>query len=182
VAQLALGLEVLQRLEGVVALDRVHAGVVELVEVDVVGAEAAQAGLEPLAHEGTVPALRALALGVLLAAGLEVVAEFGRDLDLIAVGRKHAADQLLVGAPAVSVTGVEEGDPQLQRLLDQANAGGLRHLAPPVRAERPRPEADLRGGQVGVAEAPLLHPGKSRSAEGSQIVWISAPSGPPVAV
>ena len=59
VADLALGAELLEGLEAVVGVDRLHARVVELVEVDVVGAQAAEARLEGGADERAVPVLRA---------------------------------------------------------------------------------------------------------------------------
>ncbi len=157
VADLSLGLEVLEGRERLVGLDRVHARVVQLVEVDAVGSEPPQARLEGVAHEAGVPALRALALGMLAPALAQLVAELGRDRDLVAARGEHTPDELLVGAAAVGVAGVEEADPELERLREQALAVGLGHVPPPVRAQRPGAEADLGGLEVGVAESPRPH-------------------------
>src|SRR5918995_394426 len=67
VTELSLRLQILQRLERLVRGDRLHTGVVQLVEVDPIRAQAAQARLERLAHKWSVPALGPLALRVLTA-------------------------------------------------------------------------------------------------------------------
>ena len=72
---------------------------------------------------------------------------------------ERPADDLLVGALAVDVAGVEERDPELERALDQVLALASGDVAPPVRAERPGAEADLGGLEVGVAEAAGPHAG-----------------------
>ena len=124
-----------------------------------VGAEAAKALLQRAAHEGAVPSLRALALGVLLTARVEHVSELGGQLDLVAVRAEHPTHELLVCALAVGVAGLEERDPELERLVQQALAVGLADVAPPGRAKGPRAEADLRRLEVGVTEAARPHAG-----------------------
>ena len=57
--------------------------------------------------------LRALALGVLFALGVEGVAELRRELDTVAVRAEDAPDELLVGTLSVGVAGLEEGDSTL---------------------------------------------------------------------
>ena len=107
-----------------------------------VGAKPVQARLERSARVRGRPVLRPLALGVLPAPRVEHVAELGRDLDRVAIRtREGASDELLVRALAVGVTGVEEGDPELDRAPDQDVR--IVGLAPPIRAERPRAERDL---------------------------------------
>ncbi len=159
VADLPLVAELLEGREAVVGVDRLHPRVVELIEVDAIGAEATQAGLERRANERAVPALGTLALGVLPAALGEHVAELGRQLHPVAVGSQHAPDQLLVGALTVGVSGLEEGDPELERLAQQPLTFGFGDLSPPGRAERPGAEADLRDFEVGVAETARPHAG-----------------------
>ena len=93
---------------------------------------------------------------------VEQVAELGRDLDPVTgdAGLGEAgADELLVEPLAVGVARVEERDPQVERPGDQVI--GVLVIAPPVRAERPGPEADGRGLEVGRAEAAGLHAGDS---------------------
>src|SRR5436305_1684441 len=142
VAQLALVAERLELGEEVVALDRVHARVVELVEVHVVGPEPAQAGLERGASVLRRPVRGPLALGVLLAFGVEHVAELRRDLDRVAISAaKRPSHDLLVGPLAVRVAGVEERDTELECAPDQPL--GVVGLAPPVGPERPGAEGDL---------------------------------------
>src|SRR5918995_3148074 len=157
VTELSLRLQILQRLERLVRGDRLHTGVVQLVEVDPIRAQAAQARLERLAHKWSVPALGPLALRVLAAPGAELIAELGRELDLVPVAREHPADQLLVGASPVRVAGVEEADPQLERPQQQALPLGLAHVTPPIGAQGPGAEPDLGRLEVGVPEAAAAH-------------------------
>src|SRR5258708_4674364 len=95
------------------------------------------------------PVLGPLALRVVLPSALDRIAELGRDLHLFARhARKCLADDLLVRARAVDVSGVEEGDAELERPFDQVHALAPGDLPPPGRAERPGPEADLGAGQI----------------------------------
>jgi hypothetical protein len=93
---------------------------VNLVKVDVVGAEPMQAVLD-LGHDrlaGQAPAVRA---------GPHRVAELGGDHDLVPVGEiaQRAAEDLLAGAGRVQVGRVEEVDPGLESVLDERAAGLL---------------------------------------------------------
>jgi hypothetical protein len=135
---------------------------VELVQVDAIGAQPGQARLERLAHERAVPALAALALGMLAATRAQLVPELRRELDLVAVGGEHPPHELLVGPTPVRVAGVEERDPELERAPQQALAVVFADFAPPARAQRPGPEADLRGFEVRVSEPPCPHPAQSK--------------------
>jgi hypothetical protein len=75
---------------------------------------------------------------------VEDVTELRRDLDVVARDvRERAAHDLLVGALAVDVAGVEEGDPELERSLEQVAPLAAGDSSPPGRSESPRPEADL---------------------------------------
>ena len=103
----------------------------ELVEVDAVGAEAAEAPLQRLADERAVPSLGPLALGVLLAIGVEHIAELRGQLDLVPVRGENAPDELLVRALAVSVAGLEEGDAELEGSVEEPLAVGLADVTPP---------------------------------------------------
>src|SRR4051794_15489685 len=104
------------------------------------------------------PVLRALALGMVLPAALDGVAELGRDLDLIARNvRKCLAHDLLVRTGSVHVPGVEERDSELDRALDQVHALAAGDLAPPRRAQRPCAESDLRALEVGFTESAGPH-------------------------
>jgi hypothetical protein len=46
-------------------------------------------------------------------------AELRRQHDLVATSRQRAADELLVGVGAVDLGGVDEGDAQLERSLEE---------------------------------------------------------------
>jgi hypothetical protein len=105
-------------------LDRhVRVDPVLVVEVDVVGAEPAQRLLGD--------ALRVLRRAVDAAGrALEVEAELGRDLDLVAVPGEGAPDQLLVRVRAVDLGGVEERDAEVERPRDRGDP--VRFLGGPV--------------------------------------------------
>ena len=157
-AELALGLQRLELGVQLVVLDAVHARVVQLVEVDVVGAQAAQRRFERAPGVGRRPVVRALGLLVVRAVGVEHVAELRRDL--VGVARtaralERRADELLVEALAVGVAGVEERHAEVERAGDERVR--MLVLAPPVRPERPRAEADRGGLEIGVAEAATPH-------------------------
>ena len=122
-----------------------------------VGAQAPEARLQCSPHEGRLPALWPLALRVLLAALVENVSKLGRELDPVPVRAEHATHELLVRPLAIGVARLEEGNAQVERLEQEALARLLAHLAPPGRAKRPSPEADLRCLEVGVAEAARPH-------------------------
>ncbi len=97
----------------------------ELVEVEMVGAEPPQTRLQCPPDERPVPALRPLSLGVLLASLGEHVSELARQLDPVPMRTEHATDELLVCALTVGVARLEEGDAEVERLEQQALAGLL---------------------------------------------------------
>ena len=90
-----------------------NAGVVELVDVNPVGIQASEALFTGLADE-----LRLEVLGFFLVAdsggeGIEVVADLGAEDDIVALALEGLGDDLLVGAGAVLVCGVEEVDTEV---------------------------------------------------------------------
>ena len=106
-------------------------------------------------------------------------------------GASARADELLVRALPVGVAGLEEGDPEVERLLDQALAGGHADVAPPGRAEGPGAEADLRASRSVSPKRARPHAGESSSGFGRHcgrgdsddgIGWTDAgPRAPPAA-
>ena len=114
VPDLARAYQIGQRLHRL--LDR-HLGVypVQVVQVDVVDAEALQAAFDRLAR-----VLRAAvedARGRIV--GIPHNAEFSRQHDLAAPAADRASDQLLVGERAVGVRRVQEIEPQVERAMDR---------------------------------------------------------------
>ena len=92
---------------------RVGVDAVLVVEVDRVDAEPLEAGLAGLAHVSGRPSKPVMAPS---AAAHD--AELGGEDDAVALALEGAADQLLVGTAAVHVGGVEEGDAELERVVD----------------------------------------------------------------
>src|SRR5690606_20106268 len=95
---------------------------VNLVQVDVVGAQAAQGGIDG-GHDvlaGQAAVVGAVAHGQADLGGQHVVVTVGED------PRQDAAGDLLAGAAAVDVGGVEEGDPGVGGAADEGFGAVLR--------------------------------------------------------
>ena len=115
VAHLALVHEIVERAQRL--LDRrERIDQVILVEIDPVGLEPLQAGLDR-GHDIAARAALELALGV------HRPAELGDQHDVLAAGPEHLAqDGLGAAAPAVDVAAIEEGDAEIERLVDRRRA------------------------------------------------------------
>jgi hypothetical protein len=121
---------------------------VDLVEVDVVDAEAAQA----LVEGGDQPAPRAAPPVAVVAhrqAGL------GRQHDVVTAAGEGPADHLLGLAGAVRVGGVDEVDPRREGGVDEG--GGLVLGGAPDRAEVHRAEREGADLHTGAAQGAVLH-------------------------
>ena len=101
------------------------------------------------------PVVRPFRLARELALGGDVVADLGREHDVVARGEVGGEDRLARAVLAVHGRGVDEVDAGVER--------GRDHLvrvvgaAPPVGDERPGAEADLGDGQLAVPEAAVAH-------------------------
>ena len=130
-ADLALDAELFQLGPEVVGEDRLDARVVQLVEVDPVGAEAAQRRVELGADRLGPPVVRPFRLARVLALGLDVVAALRREHDLVAVRLQQIREQGLAEAvTAVDRCGVDEVDAGVESGVEQAEL--VVDLAPPV--------------------------------------------------
>src|SRR5215217_4819515 len=148
VANLPLAHQVGQRAERFVDI-RVFLGAVDLVQVDPVRAQPAQAVL----HFTDDPAARVAEL-------VRVVAHLAVDLggqdDVVALPvRERLAHDLLRLAARVHVGGVDEVDPGVERAVDDADRRVVVGLAPG--AEHHRAEAERADAYTGPAEASILH-------------------------
>jgi hypothetical protein len=116
IAGLACLDDIVQRLQRLLDRRRIVEAV-DLVEIDVVGAEAAQAVVDLVEDR---LARQAGAVG----AGPHAVEHLGGEHDLVAPGEvpDRAADDLLGGAVGIGVGRVEEIDAEVDRLLDQRAA------------------------------------------------------------
>jgi len=152
VADLARLHQLLERAGGL--LERCRAvGPVDLVEVDVVGAEMVEARVDSLAEP----------LGARVAddaVALRPQAALRGEHDLVAPGAQLLAERLrheLLGSPeAVGLGGVEEADPEFESATDGRHVLPLVQR-PPVAAELPRAEADARHLEAAAAEDGSLH-------------------------
>src|SRR4051794_11397299 len=150
IADLAFGDQLRQRLQGL--LDRGdEVRLVQLVEVDVVGAQPPQAGLDGPAYVaagGTRPPVRAVRPA-------HVHAELRGEHDVVAALAQRRAEDLLTGAATVGVRGVEQGDARVESGVDDgpallrvdAGAEGVR--AQPDRGHHEAAAAERAVGHVG---------------------------------
>ena len=125
-----------------VVLDLLHARVVNLPDVDVVGVEALQRLFEREAHELGREVLRDLVLALAFAAVIvQVVAELRREHDLVAPVAERLRELLLAASVAVGIGRVEQRDPQVERLVQQRD--GLASVISPHQpvevVQRPKP-------------------------------------------
>ena len=161
-ADLALGAQRHERVPERVVTDRLDARVVQLVQVDVVGAEPAEGRFELAPDRLRAEVLRPLALAG-LAGRLEVVPALGGEHDLVAMRREEWCEHRLADTTvAVDGRGVDEVDATVERGTQQRL--GFVDLPPPVARERPRADPDFGDGQVGVAEAAKAHTAMFRTA------------------
>src|SRR3954447_10468594 len=159
VADLARPDEVGERRERLLDVG-VLARAVDLVEVDVVGPQAAERVLD-LRHD---PAPRA-ALVVDLVAHLAV--ELRGEDDVVAAAFEGLADDLLVLALAVDVRGVDEVDACVERGVDDLDRVVVVRVAP--RAEHHRAEAQRADLDAGPTEVAVLHPANLPPARGRAV-------------
>ena len=151
VADLALADEVGEGAEGLLHVG-VGAGPVDLVEVDVVGAQAAQ-GVLDLAHD---PAAGSAALVRVLAHRHE---ELRGEEHVVAAALAAPPDDLLGHAAGVDVGGVDEVDAGVEGAVD--DAGGVVAVVVAPGAEHHRAEAQGTDRYAGAAEGAVFHAGSS---------------------
>ena len=153
VARLAGPHDVVQRLEGL--LDRgVRIEPVDLIEIDVIGPEAPQRGVDGV--EQVLPGQAAVVRSV-----AHRKERLRGDHHLIArreVGQRASHD-LFTDAAGIHVGGVEEVDAGVERTLDERAAGGLGQYpaAPRRRSEGHRAQAEARDPQPGPTEIHMVH-------------------------
>ena len=132
--------------QGAIGLDHAlptHSGVgnVNVVEVDAVGAEPLQAGLDCPHHVG---ARLSAAVGTLV----ERIAALGRQDPAMPLRLDGAADHFLRHALGIGVGRVDEIDAVLEGMIDDASRGGLVRLSPKQHGA----EAELRHARAAGAE------------------------------
>ena len=152
---LALGAQRHQRLPQFVVADRLDAGVVQLQEIDAVGPKALQRSIDLRPHRSRPPVVRTLGLSRILAFGFDVVADLGRDDDVVSSIEVVAQDRFARSAFAVHGRGVEEVDALVERGLDHVVR--IVGASPPVGYERPSPETDLRDDEIACSESAVTH-------------------------
>ena len=135
VADLALGDQVVQRPQGLVYRG-VGVRLMVLVEVDVVGVQAAQAVFDRLQN----PLARPAALFGVLA---DLHPEFGGQHDFMAALAQRLAEEFLRLRPAIDVGGVEQGDPGVEGGVHHGLGLGLIDAHAEVVAAQPH-DADLQ--------------------------------------
>jgi hypothetical protein len=121
--------------------------VVQEEDVDAVGAQALQTGLDRAAH---VAAIRATCIGI-LAGGVEAL---GRDHQVVPAAADQLAQDFLRLAGVVLVGGIEKVDTRIAGGAE--HAGRLRRVG--IAAERHRSHAKLGNLHAGAAKRLHVHP------------------------
>ena len=122
VEDFALFLEVMEGFPEGVVVDLLHADVVELEDIDVIGLESGEGGVHGFADGIGAEVLRDFALAAALVAELEeVVADFGGDDDLVALVGEGFCDEGLAAPVAVGISCVEEGDAEVEGLAHEVD-------------------------------------------------------------
>src|SRR5262245_5301785 len=87
----------------------------------------------------------------------KIVADLGRDHDLIPLIRESFRDQLFAQSVAVRVSRIEQRNPEIECLMHQRDRLSLSKISPPTSRNRPQTEADLTHGQVCIFVSPKAH-------------------------
>src|SRR5688572_17892804 len=144
--------------EQVIPHNRVHAGIVELVEIYVVGPQPAQTLLQGAPQKRRREVLRQLALATARAGVcIEVVPKLGGDHHVAATAGESLPDKLLALAVAIRVAGVKERNAEIKRAVQQPLRRGVVAVSPPARANRPAPKADLGDLYARVSDDAIAH-------------------------
>ena len=157
---LSLRVQVLQCLPKIILVHLFHPDVVQLQKIDVIGRESLERGLR-----GQADGFRPEILGdFTLAASLlsvihEIVADFRRDDDLVALSAEGLGDEFLAAPVSIGIGGIEQCDAQIERLVHQCNRFVVRVISPPTRRNRPEAEPDLAHPQVRSGKVAILHNG-----------------------
>ncbi len=124
----------------------------QFVEIDHVRAQPFERRDAALTDEGGIPTLRTFRVVALVVRDRDVVAELRPDRDLVATAGKRLAQPRLPDTGAVGIGCVEEGDPTVDGVVDEATRLGGVDLAQPVETERPGAESDLGNLDAGRPE------------------------------
>ncbi len=152
---LALGADLHELVPQRVVADGLDADVVQLQQVDVVPAQAAQGRLDLGPHRLRPPVLRTLRVPGRDARCVDVVADLRGDHHVVAPPEQVGEDRLAEAVVAVDRRGVEEGDAGVEGGVHET--GLVVDLAPPVGRDRPRAEPDLGDDEVASSEPSIPH-------------------------
>src|SRR5262245_17043860 len=89
----------------------------------------------------------------------KIVADLRRDHDLIPLVRESFRDQFFTQTVSVSVSRIEQGDPEIKRLVHQFDRFALSKISPPTSRNRPQTKADFTDCEIGVLVSPKAHRG-----------------------
>ena len=87
----------------------------------------------------------------------KIVADLGRDHDFIALVRERLGDQFFAQAVSVGIGGIEQRDPEIERLVHKRNRLALGEIPPPTGRNRPKTKADFADGELGVFVSAKAH-------------------------
>ena len=117
----------------------------ELEKIDMIGLQPFQRGVGRSFDRFRRKILRDLALTAAARFAVldEIVADLGRNRDLVALFRERLRDQFLAQSIAVGVGCIEEGNAEIERLVHERDRFALGKVSPPAGRNRPETEPDF---------------------------------------
>src|SRR4029453_15350905 len=87
----------------------------------------------------------------------KIVTDLSGDHDFIPLIRKRFGDQFFAQSVAVSVSGIEKRDPEIERLWHQSDRFAFGEISPPTSRNRPQTKTNLAHRQVSILVSPKAH-------------------------
>ena len=87
----------------------------------------------------------------------EIVADFGRDDDFVALLRETPWRSVLRSAVSIGIGGIEERDAEIERLVHERDRFAFGELSPPAGRNCPEAEADFADFEIGVFVGSKAH-------------------------
>src|SRR4029453_10526480 len=166
-----LGLQFLGRVPERAIIDLFHPNVVQLEQIDPICLQTLQRRICRVHDAFRRKILRnfPLTASARLTVMDKIVTDLGCDHDLIPLFRKRFGDQLFTQTVSISISGVEQRDAEIKRLVHERNRFALGKISPPPGGNSPQTEADFADRWVGVFVSAEAHQVKTkRSASNAQ--------------
>src|SRR2546423_4771235 len=91
-----------------------------------------------------------------------VVSNVGCDHDFVRLVRERFRDQPFAQAVAIGISGIEQGDTEVERSLHERTRFAFVKIPPPAGGNRPQTKANLANRQISVFVSAKFHCGPSK--------------------